>query len=209
MNQEANGDPQKEMDAPSGSFQFLDPNALFASNDFDALFQSSSTAVPADSPNVPPAAPIGRRRSSSRADANPLKSGEAHGGMPGIPPARVHPICGKRFKARGGFKQHALIHQQERNFACRYCSKTFIQKGHCVQHERIHLNEKPYNCQFCNRAFRQRSQQLSHEQTHGNRPQEVESKQAVIPHGQATWSESSEPFGGGVPSFEFRAAEQL
>ena len=61
------------------------------------------------------------------------------------------------------------VHENNRQFACRYCGKRFNDKYNMRKHVLIHVGEKRHKCQFCDKAFLRKDHLRSHLQTHYNR----------------------------------------
>lgn len=52
------------------------------------------------------------------------------------------------------FKQHLLIHTEERPYSCSGCSASFIRKGDAQRHVRVvHNKVRPFQCDLCSRTF--------------------------------------------------------
>jgi len=89
-------------------------------------------------------------------------------------PTPDHPyqceICDMLFKSIELLSDHQkTLHDNNRQFACRYCSKRFNDKYNMRKHVLIHVGEKRHKCQFCDKAFLRKDHLRSHLQTHYNR----------------------------------------
>ncbi|XP_026468904.1 zinc finger protein OZF-like isoform X2 [Ctenocephalides felis] len=74
--------------------------------------------------------------------------------------------CGKDFVYKCGLESHERIHRSEKPFTCKYCNKSFKQKMGLHVHKRLHTGEKPYQCQICSKTFNQVAHLHSHLLTH-------------------------------------------
>lgn len=54
------------------------------------------------------------------------------------------------------FKQHILIHTDERPYKCSVCDRGFTQSHSLTFHMRRHTGEKPFICDKCGNRFRQK-----------------------------------------------------
>jgi KRAB domain-containing zinc finger protein len=78
--------------------------------------------------------------------------------------------CDMLFKSIELLTDHQkTLHDNNRQFACRYCSKRFNDKYNMRKHVLIHVGEKRHKCQFCDKAFLRKDHLRSHLQTHYNR----------------------------------------
>lgn len=78
--------------------------------------------------------------------------------------------CDMLFKTMELLVDHqTAVHDNNRQFACRYCSKRFNDKYNMRKHVLIHVGEKRHKCQFCEKAFLRKDHLRSHLQTHYNR----------------------------------------
>ena len=89
-------------------------------------------------------------------------------------PTPDHPYqcetCDMLFKSLELLSDHQkTLHDNNRQFACRYCSKRFNDKYNMRKHVLIHVGEKRHKCQFCDKAFLRKDHLRSHLQTHYNR----------------------------------------
>ena len=62
-------------------------------------------------------------------------------------------LCNK-VVVRKHFKQHALIHSEERKYQCSNCEKAFTLPHDLKRHNRIHTGERPFECYKCEKRFR-------------------------------------------------------
>ncbi|XP_066915867.1 zinc finger protein 184-like isoform X2 [Clytia hemisphaerica] len=78
--------------------------------------------------------------------------------------------CDMLFKNLELLSDHQkTVHDNNRQFACRYCGKRFNDKYNMRKHVLIHVGEKRHKCQFCEKAFLRKDHLRSHLQTHYNR----------------------------------------
>ncbi|KAI8837109.1 hypothetical protein BC829DRAFT_355023, partial [Chytridium lagenaria] len=62
--------------------------------------------------------------------------------------------CGKTFTRRFNLRSHALVHSEQRPFACSHCSVTFRRKHDLQRHTRsLHSGSRPWTCNFCHLGF--------------------------------------------------------
>lgn len=101
--------------------------------------------------------------------------------LPGLTRKHHHPeptpdnpyqceTCDMLFKDLELLTDHQrTVHENNRQFACRYCGKRFNDKYNMRKHVLIHVGEKRHKCQFCDKAFLRKDHLRSHLQTHYNR----------------------------------------
>ena len=78
--------------------------------------------------------------------------------------------CDMLFKDLERLTDHQrTVHDNNRQFSCRYCGKRFNDKYNMRKHVLIHVGEKRHKCQFCDKAFLRKDHLRSHLQTHYNR----------------------------------------
>eukprot|EP01084_Bolivina_argentea_P291011 500065_1 len=54
------------------------------------------------------------------------------------------------------------IHENKREYKCKYCPKAFNHKWDLKSHENIHTGNKPYKCKYCNECFANSSSNCKH-----------------------------------------------
>jgi uncharacterized Zn-finger protein len=74
--------------------------------------------------------------------------------------------CTKSFRTKGCLVQHMLVHGDEYKYTCQYCGKKSKKLTTHVNHVNIHTDTKPYKCPDCDRPFRQLSDMKKHRRTH-------------------------------------------
>ncbi|XP_065219966.1 zinc finger protein 888-like isoform X2 [Planococcus citri] len=74
--------------------------------------------------------------------------------------------CPKSFRTKGCLVQHMLVHGDEYKYTCEYCGKKSKKLTTHVNHVNIHTGTKPYKCPDCDRPFRQLSDMKKHRKTH-------------------------------------------
>ncbi|TMW44607.1 hypothetical protein DOY81_010310 [Sarcophaga bullata] len=80
--------------------------------------------------------------------------------------------CGKIFKSSFPYKNHILIHTNEKPHECETCKKKFRTIAALITHQRIHDDYRPYQCDVCLKSFKQISHLKEHKFLHlGNAPQ--------------------------------------
>lgn len=79
-------------------------------------------------------------------------------------------FCNKRFNDKYNMRKHVLIHVGERRHKCQYCDKAFLRKDHLRSHLRTHETRK-YRCKSCAKTFRQLEIFERHAQTHKYKPE--------------------------------------
>lgn len=72
-------------------------------------------------------------------------------------------ICQKSFRQESSFRRHKLIHADVKPYSCKYCFKKIRHETALKEHERIHTGETPYSCPICNKTFRQQGALKYHE----------------------------------------------
>lgn len=75
-------------------------------------------------------------------------------------------VCAYSTNHSGHFKQHYLIHSDERPYKCEICERGFTVRRNLQRHMLIHTGEKPYMCEFCHIRFRQLGQYKLHMSKH-------------------------------------------
>lgn len=80
--------------------------------------------------------------------------------------------CGKFFKSLFSYKNHTLIHTNEKPHECETCKKKFRTIAALMTHQRIHDDYRPYQCNVCLKSFKQSSHLKEHKILHlDNAPQ--------------------------------------
>lgn len=74
--------------------------------------------------------------------------------------------CGKMFKSLFVYKNHILIHTNEKPYECETCEKKFRTIASLTVHQRIHDDFRPYQCELCLKSFRQMSHLKDHKILH-------------------------------------------
>lgn len=76
--------------------------------------------------------------------------------------------CGRLFKTKFSMKRHSLVHNAEKNYACKYCGKKFALPQYLKEHTYTHTHDKPYVCGVagCQKRFRQAGKLSLHRRTH-------------------------------------------
>lgn len=74
--------------------------------------------------------------------------------------------CGKIFKSLFVYKNHILIHTNEKPYECESCEKKFRTIASLTIHQRIHDDFRPYQCEICLKSFRQISHLKDHKILH-------------------------------------------
>jgi len=78
--------------------------------------------------------------------------------------------CDMLFKSIDHLSEHQKsVHDNNRQFTCRFCSKKFNDKYNMRKHVLIHVGERRHKCQYCDKAFLRKDHLRSHLQTHYNR----------------------------------------
>lgn len=80
--------------------------------------------------------------------------------------------CGKIFKSSFPYKNHILIHTNEKPHECETCKKRFRTIAALTTHQRVHDDYRPYQCDVCLKCFKQISHLKEHKFLHlANAPQ--------------------------------------
>lgn len=136
-----------------------------------------------DLPPAPPLLSDATNKVIPPKEEKPLKNnfGEKKRDVPNVSRKHHHPeptpdypyqceTCDMLFKSIELLTDHQkTLHDDNRQFACRYCAKRFNDKYNMRKHVLIHVGEKRHKCQFCDKAFLRKDHLRSHLQTHYNR----------------------------------------
>ena len=89
--------------------------------------------------------------------------------------------CPMRFFNRGGLLRHQrTVHEQRKDFSCRFCGKKFGEKRNMESHERIHTGEKKFKCPHCEYACVDKSNLTKHLKKHATPPPNAPVAQAPV-----------------------------
>lgn len=70
------------------------------------------------------------------------------------------------FLFRLGLQQHAVIHTDQKPFACDICGKAFRFKSNLFEHKSVHSGHISYSCTFCGKTCRLKGNLKKHLKTH-------------------------------------------
>ncbi|KAK3577109.1 hypothetical protein CHS0354_037142 [Potamilus streckersoni] len=75
-------------------------------------------------------------------------------------------VCGKDFIYEKSLREHKYIHTDVRKFICDICAKTFKKKTSLRIHMKVHSDAKDHICSSCGRGFTQKQALVRHERIH-------------------------------------------
>lgn len=64
------------------------------------------------------------------------------------------------------FQYHLRIHNNQRNYMCRFCGFKSLTISAMKRHERVHTGERPYECRYCDKNFAGSAERQKHENIH-------------------------------------------
>ncbi|VDN25774.1 unnamed protein product [Gongylonema pulchrum] len=73
-----------------------------------------------------------------------------------------------------GLQQHAVIHTDQKPYACDICRKSFRFKSNLFEHRSVHSGYTPHACPYCGKTCRLKGNLKKHLKTHVSTKEELE-----------------------------------